>query len=142
MRFLGLMTTLLFLSMPSFAQDWTGISDCGRYTVRGVGRSINHRLVLVVNEKSASEIVVHVPILNEPHLAPYVDKALIATVLIPKVPRGSPVKGIVETIEWRIPNPIDPEDTGMRLTEKTECDSNAFDQYGGSRNVQSPIHHP
>lgn len=129
MRFAGLMATLLFLCEPSLAQDWSGISDCGRYTVSGVGRSTHEGLVIVVNEKSESEIVIHVPILNEPYLAPYVDRAMIATVLIPKVPHGSSVEGIVEMIERRIPNPINPLDTGMRLTEKTACDSNTFDHY-------------
>lgn len=130
MRFLGLTITLLFLSVPSLAQDWTGISDCGRYTVRGVGRTIQHAAVIVVNEKSESEIIVHVPIINEAYLAPYDNRALIATVLIPKISQGSSVEGIIEAIGERIPNPLNPQDTGIRLVEKTACDSNAFDHYG------------
>lgn len=133
MRFLGLMTTLLFFSVPSLAQDWTGISDCGRYSVRGVGRTMQHGAVIVVNEKSESEIIVHVPIINEAFLAPYNDRALIATVLIPKVPQESSVEGIIEAIGERIPNPLNPQDTGMRLVEKTVCDSNAFDNHGAQR---------
>jgi hypothetical protein len=109
--------------LPSsvFAEAWTGISDCGIYRVKGVARSTPNGLIIVVNEKSKSEINIKIPEHNEAFLAPYVDKAIEASVKIVNKSQGSSVEGIIMKIASRIPNPINPKDTGIKLSSKALC---------------------
>lgn len=112
----------MFLLVPAtLAQEWTGVSDCGLYQVNGVGRSTKAGLVLVVNEKTKSEFTISVPVTNEPFLAPYVDKAMEASVAISKKSLGSKIEGTIKEIKRRIPNPLDPMDTGVKLISKAAC---------------------
>lgn len=103
------------------AQEWTGISSCGTYQVKGIARSTDKGLVIAVNEKSQSEIIIKVSVQNESFLAPYVDKAIEASVLFEKMPRGPIVEGTIKEIKSRIPNPINPLDTGTKLISKAPC---------------------
>lgn len=122
MRFLLLIFSLYLLSATSLlAADWTGFKGCGLYKVRGVGRTIKNALVIVVNEKTKSEIIFSLPINNEPTLAPYVDRPLEATVQINKPMNGSKGFGVVQSIKSRLPDPLNPVDTGMSLMTKSEC---------------------
>lgn len=119
-----LLTSFLLLSLINslYAADWSGIADCGTYQVRGVVRAPEKSgLHIVVNEKSQSEILVSVSIQDEAALAPYVDKAMEATMAFDKKSPGAKVKGSVKTINSRIPNPINPMDTGIKLISKAVC---------------------
>lgn len=109
------------LSSSALALDWTGISNCGTYQVKGVGRLSDKGLMIVVNEKSQSEVTIIVPIENEAFLAPYVDKAMEASVLFTAKPKGSKAEGIIKEIKSRIPNPINPKDTGIKFISKAAC---------------------
>lgn len=121
MRFI-ISITLILLNSPSvFSQDWTGISDCGTYKVSGVARSAKNGLVIVVNEKSKSEVTINVPLQNEALLAPYVDMALEASLIFTKKSQGSKVEGTIKEIKSRVPNPINPMDTGIKLISKAKC---------------------
>ncbi len=121
MRFSLFTLVLLLISNQSLAESWTGISHCGIYEVKGVAHSTKNGLVIVVNEKTRSEIVITVPILNEAKLAPYIDKAFSAEVLIETIPSGSKVIGTIKDIHSRIPNPLDPKDTGLKMISKAKC---------------------
>jgi hypothetical protein len=121
MRSLIFITLTLFISSPLLAQDWTGISDCGVYQVNAVARSVKSGLVIIVNEKTKSEITISVPVQNEAFLAPYVDKAMSASVVFSKKAQGSKAEGSIKDIKSRIPNPINPMDTGIKLISKARC---------------------
>ncbi|MFA6236939.1 MAG: hypothetical protein WC635_06390 [Bacteriovorax sp.] len=113
---------LYMLLTSAHAQDWTKISACGEYQVRGVARSIKNSLVIVVNEKSRSEIIVKVPVRNEAYLAPYLDKPMEALVLFAKKAAGAEVNGKIKEVKPRLPNPINPMDTGIKFISKVACE--------------------
>ena len=117
MRSLLLVFFLFTISASLFAEDWTGFSGCGTYEVSGTARSLKKSLVILVNEKSKSEMIINVPIINEPMLAPYLDKPILATLDFDK----SKSEGTVKIIKSRIPNPLNPMDTGIKLMSKADC---------------------
>ena len=112
---------IILLAQNSFAQEWTGISDCGIYQVSGIARLTKEGPVMLVNEKTKSEFIINVPTMNEPFLAPYIDKAMLASVEISKKSVGSKIEGTIKEIKRRIPNPLDPMDTGVKLISKAAC---------------------
>ena len=121
MRSIGLFLCLCFSISFLMAADWTGFQGCGHYQVRGVVRTIENTQVIVLNEKSKSEIQFKLPIDNEPMLSPYVNRAIDADLEITKPMNGSKGNGIVKKIKERIPNPINPLDTGLSFVKKSEC---------------------
>ena len=120
MRLILLPLFLLLLSLPAQAQEWTGI-DCGTYEVKGVVRSSKNVLLIIVNEKTKSEIVITVPIPNEALLAPHVDKPILANLVVNSKASGPHFLGTIQEIQARVPNPLSNRDTGMQLIAKTEC---------------------
>ncbi len=111
---------LLLLSLPVLAQEWTGI-DCGTYEVKGVVRSSKNVLLIKVNEKTKSEILITVPIPNEALLAPYIDKPIVAKLVVNSKASGAHILGTIQDIQARVPNPVSNSDTGVLLIAKTEC---------------------
>ena len=120
MRLILLPLFLLLISLPVLAQEWTGI-DCGTYEAKGVVRSSENVLLIRVNEKTKSEILITVPIPNEALLAPYVDKPIVAKLVINSKASGAHILGTIQEIQARVPNPLSSKDTGMQLIAKTEC---------------------
>ncbi len=120
MRLILLPLFLLLLSLTAQAQEWTGIG-CGTYEVKGVVRSSKNVLLVIVNEKSKSEIVITVPIPNEALLAPHIDKTILAKLVINSKASGAHILGTIQDIQARVPNPLASRDTGMQLMAKTEC---------------------
>jgi hypothetical protein len=116
MRFLSTILILL-VSIPANSQDWSGISKCGIYLVNGIVRTTPKGHVIVVNEKSQSEFTITVSIPNEAKLAPYLDKAMVAKVALVK----KSLLGEVKEISSRIPNPLSPQDTGVKLLTQIKC---------------------
>lgn len=121
MRFLLLITLCFSLTSTLLAKDWTGLSACGNYKVKGIVRSSKEGLFIVVNEKSQSEITISVPAQNEATLAPYVDKDIEASVSVSKKLSAAKALGTVSEINSRVPNPINPVDTGIQLISKGKC---------------------
>lgn len=122
----GLMKLIAFcffiIAFVGKAEDWTGFKTCGKYAVRGIVRkSVDRALVIVINEKTASEITFSVPIKEEPILAPYIDRPTVATVTIDNLSKGSKILGHVNNIDLRLPNPLNPADTGVSLISKGQC---------------------
>ncbi len=92
---------LLSTGVQAREADWTGFAGCGLYQVRGVGRIMNNALVIVLNEKTQSEIVLHLPTINEPLLAPYLDRPLVAELQIDRPMQGTEGKGTIVRIADR-----------------------------------------
>ena len=121
MRFFVLSLFSIFLSFSSYAADWTGFTDCGDYLVNGIARSDKNGIVIVVNEKTQSQISITVPISHEPILAPYLNKELKATLHFEKKSPGTKLSGTIIAIDSRNPNPLNPKDTGISLINKANC---------------------
>ena len=117
------LTTLLFtiFTTAAVAVDWTGVSDCGIYEVRGVVRKTKHGPIIVINERSKSEIIISVSISNEAKLIPYVGRPMKATLTIENKPSEQPFLGIVNSIEFRLVKPLDPKDTFIKQISKAKC---------------------
>jgi hypothetical protein len=111
---------LTFFITPN-QQNWSGITVCGSYQVSGIVRAFKSGLVMVVNEKTQSEIVISVPIPNEAKLAPYLDKSMLATVAFVKKPQASHYQAVVQNIAARIPNPLSPKDSGIKILSEAKC---------------------
>ena len=118
MRIFISLTFLAFTSFHSvYASDWTGMSECGKYQVAGVARLLKSGPAIVLNEKSNSELTINPQASSDNFkLAPYIDKPMVAIVLISKANQGSSLLGSVLDIKFRVPNPINPMDTGSKKT--------------------------
>lgn len=121
MERLILIFIFLFLSLPTQAQNWSGVSDCGLYQVKAVVHSTPNGPVIIVNEKSQSELIISVPITNEAKLAPYLDRAMVATIRVVKKPLSQSFSATIKEIQSRIPNPLSPQDTGIKIISKEKC---------------------
>ena len=109
------------IPLTKAASDWSGISQCGQYQVSGIARSTKKGPVIVVNENSQSEFRITVPLTNEARIVPYLDKALIATVSFEKQPVDYHYQGVVIEIGSRIPNPLSPKDSGVKMLSGAKC---------------------
>ena len=119
-----LLSTILLVLIPLAAaasEHWSGISHCGLYQVSGVARSSQKGPVMVVNEKSQSEFSIRVPITNEAKLAPYIDKTFIAKVSFEKKPVEGNYQAVVKEIVSRVPNPLSPKDSGVKILSEAKC---------------------
>lgn len=111
---------LLFLLIPQISQ--AELSSCGEYEVRAIVQAgkIGHEIV--VNAKTRSELTLTMPIEERIKLAPYIGSAITAKVVLNKKFDGT--KGEIDSIisiEKRLPDPLNPKDTGLKLIKKTEC---------------------
>lgn len=121
MHFPFLILFFLLNFESSFGGSWTGFSSCGLYLVKGTVHSGGKYPVIVLNEKSLSEITITVPIQNEIFLAPYDNRSIEATVEFSKKFEFSKMHGVVKKIKERIPNPLNPEASKIKLISISEC---------------------
>ncbi|MBP9681544.1 MAG: hypothetical protein KBD76_09075 [Bacteriovorax sp.] len=121
MNFIFGLILLLLLPNLGHTGQWTGVNDCGLYQARGIVRLVKHIPVVVINEESLSEIILSIPNKNEFLLAPYLDMPVEAKIKIQKLVYGNHIKGEIEAIHERIPNPLNPKDTGIKLVRKSKC---------------------
>lgn len=115
-----LILALILFTLPHFAI--AELSVCGEYEVRGIVRAKKTSHEIVVNEKTMSEINIALPIGEQLKLAPYVDRAMSANLILNKKFDGT--NGTSEkiiSIKNRIPDPLKPGDTGLSLIKKIEC---------------------
>lgn len=86
---------VIFLILPfsSFAES-LGLAGCGVYEFKGIPRIQKDKVVLVLNEKSLSEIILRPAIIDEAKLAPYVNLVAHGELVINKVtgPRTGDIK--------------------------------------------------
>lgn len=116
MKYLALL--LLFPTL-SFASMFT---DCGEYTVKAVVRAGPANFAIIVNEKTQSESIINFPITESQKLGAYMDRSITAVVLLDKAFNGT--VGLSEkivSVTSRIPDPLNPKDTGFILTKKVDC---------------------
>ncbi len=119
-----LISILIFMISTSLysQESWTGINSCGLYRAKGTVQLSKDGPVVIVNEKTKSEIIISVPIQNEPIMAPYIGKPIEASIEFKKISKDSKIIGTVKTIKSRLPNPINPRDTEIILISKGVCE--------------------
>jgi hypothetical protein len=116
------MKYFLLLNLFSISLFAETVTNCGEYTAKGIVRKGADGLVIVVNEKTKSEHVISLPILEQAKLGPFIDRPLKATLVLTKPFNGT--KGYSSSIlsaDDRIPDPLNPEDTGLILNKKLDC---------------------
>lgn len=100
---------------------------CGEYNVSGIVRfeKAKNKFYVVVNEKSMSEQLMSFELLETPKLTPFLNRPLTLTVqLLTKWDGNTGVAtNIIGAPKDRVPNPMNPQDTGFDLTKKLPCSS-------------------
>ncbi len=110
---------LLFI-LPTLCHG--AISDCGLYEIQGEVRVINTKRVLSVNSKTLSEYLIYFPASEEAKLALYDNRDIKAQVYLLEKLNGTVGNGsTIEEIESRIPNPLNPQETGFKLIRSKDC---------------------
>ncbi|MBC7428529.1 MAG: hypothetical protein H7336_07960 [Bacteriovorax sp.] len=110
----------LFYLVPSLTLADIVI-DCGVYTVKGIVRG-GEGISIIVNEKTQSQYTITMPVTQQAQIGSYLDSEVTAQINLSK--KLTPIKGETKnimSIERRIPNPLNPEDTGMKLYKKSDC---------------------
>lgn len=111
---------LMLMMIPQISM--AELIDCGEYEVRAIVRAGKVSHEIIVNEKTLSQLTLSMSPLERLKLAPYVDMPISATVVLNQKFDGS--KGEIDTIvkiENRIPDPMKPGDTGLKLVKKMSC---------------------
>lgn len=114
-----LMLLAFFISTSLHAYE---LSECGEYTIKGVIRPLKDGITIVINEKTKSELQIKTTILESSQLAAFSNKPVTVTALLNQKFDGT--KGFAEKIikiEFRLPDPMNPTDTGVKLEKKTDC---------------------
>jgi hypothetical protein len=111
---------LLLLTLPTIAN--AEISNCGEYNARAIVRVIDSEMKIVVNEKTQSETVISMPLLEQGKIAGHIDKPVTIKLLLTKKFNGmTGVSDKILSTELRIPDPLKAMDTGLTLIKKMDC---------------------
>ena len=110
---------MLLIPKLSLANIFGG---CGEYIVKGVVRAGPANFAIVVNEKPQSEHLINFPIIESQKLGAYLNRPMTATIVV-DVPFNGTVGSSdkIISIDSRIPDPINPTDTGFVLVKKLDC---------------------
>lgn len=98
------------------------LSECGEYSLRGVVRPLKDGLTIIVNEKTQSELQIKTTIPESSKLGAFINKPVLVTALLTQKFNGT--RGFAEQVikaEFRLPDPLNPKDTGINLEKKVAC---------------------
>ena len=114
---------IIFLySFQLSSAEWTGFNGCGKYSFKGVVRvQKDHRMILVINEKTNSEIIFNTSYKGQIQLASYQDRAVSGEINVVNKMDGPLGEMEVVKIEERIPNPLLPHDTELKFLSSEKC---------------------
>lgn len=116
--------SLLMILLPTLSLA-SMFTECGEYSVKGVVRSGQTSFNIIVNEKTQSEHVIDFLPSESQKIGAFVNRPIEAVVLLDKKFNGT--IGVGQTIisaKFRIPDPLNPKDTGFSLIKKVECRKN------------------
>lgn len=116
------MKVLFLFYIISTTLNANEISDCGEYSLRGIVRPLPEGLTIVINENTQSEMQIKTTISESSKLGAFMDKPVTVQALLNKKFDGT--KGFSEQIikvDFRLPDPLNPKDTGVILIKKTAC---------------------
>lgn len=113
----------LYASLVSAETMQPSPADCGEYKVNGMVRLIDERIKVVVHEKTRSEIILDFELPDQPRLTPFFDRPIALNVVLNTKWNGT--RGKVSSIsgdpEARVPDPLNPQDTGFKLVKTLPC---------------------
>lgn len=103
---------------------YRGFEGCGDYKISGVIIEYKHKLFLYINKDTQSEYRFTIPAKEEITIAPYINRALEATIFIKKMNGTIGELEKIRDTKFHIPDPLNPtSDTGLRLIKKGMCAS-------------------
>ena len=111
---------LLFILLPAYSFAAV-VTDCGEYNIKGVVRG-GVGISIILNEKTQSQYTLTMSGPLQASIGAYLNRDVVANVLLSRL--LNPVKGEITkvlSIENRIPNPLNPTDTGFTLIKKMDC---------------------
>lgn len=95
---------------------------CGEYFLKGVVRGLKDGMGIIVNEKTLSSHIIKFPIEEQTKLGVYLDKEISATIIVQKQFDGMNISAEkILSITSRLPDPLNPKDTGLDQKSKTSC---------------------
>lgn len=110
--------SLLFFSEATKAT----LTECGEYSANGVVRAKSDGIKFIINEKTLSEFVISLPVLEQMKIAGFVDKDVTIVLLLNKKTIGQKLESSeIRSATLRIPDPLNPKDTGLSLRKGEKC---------------------
>lgn len=98
------------------------VTDCGEYSVRGIVRAKIDGLKLIINEKTQSEYTISMSPSEQGQIGNLIDRDVTVELLLDKKIIGqSFATSKILSSKSRIPNPLNPNDTGFSLLKKIPC---------------------
>lgn len=98
------------------------IESCGEYTARGIVRAKADGIKLIINEKTLSEYVISMPTLEQAKIAGFIDKDVSVSLILNKKTIGQKLESSeIRSATFRIPDPLNPKDTGFTLIKEVKC---------------------
>jgi hypothetical protein len=118
MKFLSLFLMLLTSEVKAI-----GLESCGTFSFKGMPRISGKEMVLVINEKSMSEVVLTISMAGKDKIAPYINIMTAGELTLSKVTGTR--SGIIETfskLDYSTPDPINTTlHSFIRPLEKKKC---------------------
>lgn len=112
---------LLLAVFPYFVHAGI-ISECGEYKAKGVVRLKQDRIKLIVNEKTLSEYEISMSLGEQTKLAGLIDRDVTVELILDQKLDGQKAESSeILSVASRIPNPLDPTDTGLTLVKNKKC---------------------
>lgn len=114
---------IALISALSFSPAWSEVlSDCGQYSANGVIRSKKEGIQFIVNEKTQSEHIISMPIPEQAKAAGFINRDVTINLMLTKKTIGQKLESSeIVSITNRIPDPLNPQDTGFKLVKKSDC---------------------
>lgn len=113
---------MLLILLTTSPQLFAILTQCGQYNLNGVIRDSQTGPLLVVNEKTLSEYKISFNSNDSLKAAIYLDRHISAKIKITKLNNSYTLEDVeLISIESRIPNPLNPQDTFIKLDKKLSC---------------------
>lgn len=123
-----LINLFILLSQNTFGQEeFLATPDkCGEYKISGMVQIVDDDIVIVVHAKSKSQIILSVPLTQQVAIGHYLFRDFSINALLNEKFDGT--YGKIATFtgpgELRVPDPLNPKDTGFQLIKEQSCKKN------------------
>lgn len=97
----------LFIQSFAFAEP-LGLKSCGIYAFQGIPKLLDKKMILVLNEKSLSELVIDVSKQDQLIFAPYLNIVTKGELEVTKMTDFKTVTAKFLKLDYGMPNPLNP----------------------------------
>ena len=119
MRFLILLTIIFTLN--TYAS--IGLNSCGEFEFRGVPQIDDKEMIVVINNKSKSEIRILIPLSEQSRITPYLKHTVEGKIKISKIKnlwRGEAIE--LKDIRLIVPDPLNPSiNSFLKIIKSKKC---------------------